>query len=139
MPYTFAVLEPEFLGQVYDYFLHERIVLANGSALLEAKPENLGRDIVPMPQPLIQRIVDDTLTPVFQPLNFTELLDKRVIDPACGSGGFLTAAFAYLVETAVATCLSSGDHSHIYQTAQGWQLRFAQKRKLLACIYGLDF
>lgn len=137
-PYTFAVLEPEFLGEVYEYFLHERIVLVGGVAQLQAKPENQGRDIVPTPPPLIQRVVRDTLTPVLQASDFATILEKRVIDPACGSGGFLVTAFAHLVETAVAACLSSGDYSAIYQTTQGWQLRFAQKRALLACIYGVD-
>ncbi|MCP4357335.1 MAG: N-6 DNA methylase [Chloroflexi bacterium] len=143
-PYTFAVFEPEFLGQVYDYFLHERIVLVDGTAQLQPKPENEGRDIVPTPQPLIQRIVHDTLTPIFKSLSFDEILDKKVIDPACGSGGFLVTAFAHLVEAATNALLSdndqssSDDQSFIYQTTQGWQLVFAKKWELLGCVYGVD-
>lgn len=137
-PYTFAVFEPEFLGQVYDYFLRERIALADGAARLQAKPENEGRDIVPTPQPLIQRIVADTLTPLFQGTTFDEILSKKLIDPACGSGGFLVAAFVHLIEAAINALRAADDRTAIYQTAQGWQLAFAQKRALLSCIYGVD-
>ncbi|MCP4363213.1 MAG: N-6 DNA methylase [Chloroflexi bacterium] len=137
-PYTFAVFEPEFLGQVYDYFLHERIVISEGTTRLQPKPENEGRDIVPTPQPLIQRIVYDTLTPVFTSLSFDEILDKKIIDPACGSGGFLVAAFAHLIEAATDAFLSIGDQSSIYQTAHGWQLTFEKKRALLNSVYGVD-
>lgn len=137
-PYTFAVFEPEFLGQVYDYFLHERIDLADSAAWLQAKPENEGRDIVPTPQPLIQRIVADTLTPLFQGATFDEILGKKLIDPACGSGGFLVAAFAHLIEAAISALLAVDDRAAIYRTTQGWQLTFVQKRALLGCIYGVD-
>ena len=137
-PYTFAVFEAEFLGQVYDYFLHERIVIAEGIVQLLPKPENEGRDIVPTPQPLIQRIINDTLMPIFESLSFSEVMNKRVIDPACGSGGFLVVAFTYLIDVAIDAFLSVGDQSAIYQTAQGWQLTFEKKRELLGCIYGVD-
>lgn len=137
-PYTFAVLEPEFLGQVYEYFLRERIVLSDGRVQLQAKPENEGRDIVPTPPPLIQRIVHDTLRPVFQSLQPDEIHSKTIIDPACGSGGFLIAVFTHLIECTIHASLSSGDHSAIYETTQGWQVRFAKKRELLTCIYGVD-
>lgn len=137
-PYTFAVFEPGFLGQVYDYFLRERIVLLPDGAQLQTKPENEGRDIVPTPQPLIRRIVYDTLTPIFQLLRFEQILDKRIIDPACGSGGFLVAAFAHLIEAATQALLAEEDYSAIYETALGWQLRFEKKRELLGCIYGVD-
>ncbi len=137
-PYTFAVFEPEFLGQVYDYFLHERIIVSNDIAQLRPKPENEGRDIVPTPQPLIQRIVHDTLTPLFAPLSFSEILGKKVIDPACGSGGFLVVAFTHLMEAATNLFISIDNQSAVYQTGHGWQLTFDKKCELLNCIYGVD-
>ena len=60
-PYTFAVFEPEFLGYVYEQFLHERIDVSDTPAKLHPKPGNEGRDIVPTPPPLINRIVADTI------------------------------------------------------------------------------
>lgn len=138
-PYTFAVIEPEFLGYVYEQFLHERIDIANETATLQPKPENEGRDIVPTPPPLINRIVRDTLPTILEGLSFEEILEKKIVDPACGSGGFLISAFNQLIEMATAIFEAQNNQAAIFQTADGWQLTFQKKCELLQnCIYGVD-
>lgn len=138
-PYTFAVFEPEFLGYVYEQFLHERLYFSDATVILNPKPENEGRDIVPTPPPLINRIVRDTLPPIFEGLTFEEILEKRVIDPACGSGGFLISAFSLLIETATRFFETRNDQESIFRVGDGWQLTFQKKCELLQnCIYGVD-
>lgn len=138
-PYTFAVFEPEFLGYVYEQFLRERIDISAQTAILRPKPENEGRDIVPTPPPLINRIVRDTLPSIFEGLSFEQILEKKIIDPACGSGGFLISAFNQLVEIATAIFEAHNNQTTIFQTTGGWQLTFQKKCELLQnCIYGVD-
>ncbi len=138
-PYTFAVFEPGFLGYVYEQFLHERIYISDAAVRLHPKPENEGRDIVPTPPPLINRIIDDTLPSIFEGLRFEEILEKKIIDPACGSGGFLIAAFSQLIETAINSFEAQNNQNAIFQTTDGWQLTFQKKCELLqSCIYGVD-
>lgn len=138
-PYTFAVFEPEFLGYVYEEFLHERLYPINGTVRLQPKPENENRDVVSTPPPVIERIVQDTLSEVFSGLSFVEILDKKVVDPACGSGGFLISAFSYLMELATEALVIADDFSAIFKTLNGWQLTFEKKCVLLRhCIYGID-
>ena len=138
-PYTFAVFEPEFLGSVYEQFLTERIVIESGIVKLTPKPEHVDRDVVATPQPIIERIVQNTLYPTLQHLDASEIMKKRVLDPACGSGGFLISAFGLLMDVITSLYEKAEDYSKIYETSDGWQLTFEQKCNILtSCIYGVD-
>lgn len=138
-PYTFAVFKPQFLGSVYEHFLQDRLKVESGRVVLAPKPENAGRDIVSTPQPLIERIVQDTLAPSLQDLSVPTILDRRILDMACGSGGFLIAAFDLLADIATTSHVAAGNRQAVYQVADGWRLTFEEKCKLLqACVYGVD-
>ncbi len=138
-PYTFAVFKPQFLGSVYEHFLQDRLKIVSGRGVLTPKPENEGRDIVPTPQPLVDRIVQDTLGPRLAGLSVPSMLDRRILDIACGSGGFLISAFDLLADAATTAYVAVGNQQAVYRTADGWQLTFEEKCKLLqACIYGVD-
>ncbi len=138
-PYTFAVFEPEFLGSVYEQFLTERVKTLDGIARLTPKPEHEGKDIIATPRPFIERIVQDTIYPTLHDLSASEILEKRVLDPACGSGGFLISAFDLFMDTTTSAYLQAEDYSAIYEVSDGWLLTFEQKCKILtSCIYGVD-
>ena len=138
-PYTFAVFKPQFLGSVYEHFLQDRLKIVSGRVVLAQKPENEGRDIVPTPQPLIERIVQDALAPRLQGLSPSTILSRRILDMACGSGGFLVSAFDLLADTVTTAYVATDNRQAVYQTTDGWQLTFEEKCKLLqACIYGVD-
>lgn len=138
-PYTFAVFKPQFLGTVYEHFLQDRLKIVSGRVVLAPKPENEGRDIVPTPPPLIERIVQDTLAPRLQHLSVLDLHRQRILDMACGSGGFLIAAFDLLADLATTSYIATGNRQAIYPVIDGWQLTFEEKCRLLqSCIYGVD-
>lgn len=138
-PYTFAVIEPEFLGSIYEQFLTERITSENGSVKLTRKPEHVDRDIVQTPRSIIERIVQDTLYPSLQQQSLSDILTKKIIDLACGSGGFLISAFDVLIDVVTTAIVQAGNYNEIYEVTDGWQLTFEAKCKLLTnCIYGVD-
>ncbi|HYT44007.1 MAG TPA: N-6 DNA methylase, partial [Methylomirabilota bacterium] len=138
-PYTFSVFEPEFLGSVYEQFLTQRVIIDGGTAYLIRKPEHVDRDIIATPRSIIEKIVQDTLSPSIQNLDISSILDKKVLDPACGSGGFLISAFDVLVDVVIMAYLQLGDDRAIYKTPNGWQLTFEEKCRILTnCIYGAD-
>lgn len=138
-PYTFTVFEPEFLGQVYEQFLIERIVKVNNVPTLQTKPENVNRDVVFTPQSLIRRVVEETALPYVATMDSAQLLACKTIDPACGSGGFLISLFDIFSDFLVSVYQQTGETQHIYETDNGWQLTFEQKCQLLtSCIYGVD-
>ena len=138
-PYTFSVFEPEFLGSVYEQFLTQRITTENGLVKLTPKPEHIGRDIVATPRPLIERIVQDTVYASLQGLSSSDILKKKLLDPACGSGGFLISSFDAFIEAMTTAYLQAGEYGAIYESADGWQLTFEQKCHILTqCMYGVD-
>lgn len=138
-PYTFSVIEPEFLGSVYEQFLTERIQIQSGQTALVKKPENVDRDIVSTPRPLIDKVVADTLIADLQGLTAEEILQKQLLDPATGSGGFLISALEVLMDVTIAAYRRAGDTQSIYEREDGWHLIFERKCELLTrCIYGID-
>ncbi len=138
-PYTFLVFEPEFLGSIYEQFLTERISVGNGNITLTRKPEHVGRDIVATPRPIIERIVQDTIYPSLRQMSLPDILTKKIIDLACGSGGFLISAFDVLMDAVTTAFVQAGNYNEIYEVTNGWQLTFEAKCKLLTnCIYGVD-
>jgi hypothetical protein len=138
-PYSFAVFEPEFLGFVYEQFLRDRVVVDSGRPLLRPKPENQDRDVVATPPQIIERIVRETLVEPTRGCTAEHLLTLKVLDPACGSGGFLIAAFEAMCDSLIAAYERTGDTSAVFKSADGSQLVFAQKCNLLThCIYGAD-
>lgn len=143
-PYNFAVLDADFLGQVYEHFLAKRLELfADGSIGLVQKPAYEGREIVTTPQPLVEAVIQRAFDARFAAApvtTFEELCDIRVLDVAIGSGRFLVHALDKLVSTAIETLKRNPNDSRIYKSSPNeFRLRFECKRQLLEqCLFGID-
>jgi type I restriction-modification system DNA methylase subunit len=146
-PYSFSVLDADFLGQVYELFLGQQLVFkSNGSVGLEFKPAYEHREIVTTPQPL----VDEVVRRVFQSklsqlktdkaLTINVIKQLRVFDVAVGSSRFLLQAFDELVDTAIEILRNQDDQSLIYRiTDNNYKLAFSVKKELLKnCLFGCD-
>ena len=88
------------------------------------------------PEVLVERILDWTLDPAINEALSTDepentLLDLKILDPACGSGHFLTAA-AERVGSALATlrCAKSDPSTE--------EIKRARRDVVQHCIYGVD-
>ncbi len=138
-PYTFSVFDSEFLGLVYEFFLLKRLTINNNEVILQSKPENINRDVVFTPRLLVDYIVQSLLEPALADLDLENLLAKKIIDPACGSGGFLLSAFDFLINRFVDYYRLNNDQTYIFDTGDGWQLSFDKKKDILInCLYGVD-
>jgi len=146
-PYNFSVLDADFLGQVYEHFLAQRLVIdGNGQVRLEKKPAYEDREVVTTPQPLVDEIVRRTLLGRFTELEarsgltFDVLTSLRVIDIAVGSSRFLLRCLDQLVDAAIAHFVRINDPARVYQKTQNeYRLSFEAKKKLLVnCLYGID-
>lgn len=146
-PYTFAVLDSNFLGQVYEVFLTQRLAVENGVLSLKDKPVYEDREIVTTPQIIVDEVAKRTLYSAFfqkrgnrAAIPFDELCALKVLDIAVGSGRFLLKAFDLLVEEAVRHYQVEGARGEIFQRSVGdWQLCFSKKRAILAnCLFGID-
>lgn len=146
-PYSFSVLDADFLGQVYELFLTKRMAINDANeVILESKPAYEGREVVTTPQPLVDEVVRRTIQGCYaklrsaESLSFEQLKESRVLDMAAGSGRFLLRCLDELVDFAIEICRASGDSKSIYKRAENdYRLSFEQKRSLLkSCLFGID-
>ncbi|MBE7506846.1 MAG: N-6 DNA methylase [Planctomycetia bacterium] len=170
-PYEFSVLTADILGQVYEQFLGEVIVLKGRQAKVEPKPEvRKAGGVYYTPTYIVDYIVRHTVgrllgdepatgvaagepaarvdripaPPSKTPKDAAKL---RILDPACGSGSFLIAAYQYLLDWHLRWYVADDPEKHatgkkaeIFRGKGGaWRLTTAErKRILLNNIYGVD-
>ena len=144
-PYTFAVVETEVLGEIYEQFLGEVIVVEEGVVTITNKPEiRESGGVVPTPSFIADAIVARTLGPIFDGRSPKELSNFKLIDTCCGSGIFLLSAYDFVLGHYLDWYVADGAEKHagtaIYQTGENiWRLTFDEKRRiLLAHLRGVD-
>ena len=146
-PYSFSVLDADFLGQVYELFLTKRMAIdETGKVILEDKPAYEGREVITTPQPLVDEIVRRTFQgrfPRFQnskSYDLDKLKEIRILDMAAGSGRFLLRCLDELVDIAIDISRAAGDKVSIYKRAENdYRLSFENKCTLLhCCLFGID-
>ncbi len=146
-PYRFDFVRPDFLGSVYERFLGSTLRLtAAGRAKVEEKPEvRHAGGVYYTPRYIVDAIVEGTLGPLVAGKTPEEMLELRVVDPACGSGSFLLAAFQYLVEKHEAYYLANlkklpkkSRENFIVRDGTP-RLTLRRKQEILTrCIFGVD-
>jgi hypothetical protein len=139
-PYLFSTIPVEILGSVYERFLSS-IVLDNGK--VELKPDlRKAEGVYYTPRFVVNAIVEETLGRYLQESDQSTIQQLKILDPACGSGSFLLAAFERI-------CLHYVDkltrHAELRHDDQCFlfdgdlHLTTAFKRKLLLDhIFGVD-
>ena len=144
-PYTFAVVETEVLGQIYEQFLGEVITVDGGAVAIVSKPEvRESGGVVPTPRYVVDAIVERTLAPVLQGKSPNDLAAFAAADICCGSGIFLLSVYEFLLDHYLSWYLANDRPQHvgttIYEGVAGqWRLLFEEKRRiLLAHIRGVD-
>jgi hypothetical protein len=136
-PYTFAVVETEVLGEIYEQFLGEVITVEAGAVQIVSKPEiRESGGVVPTPRFIADAIVERTVKPIIQAKSPDQLAGFTVADICCGSGIFLLAAYELLLEHHLAWYVSIDRAVNvgrtIYEAAAGqWRLTFDEKRRIL--------
>ena len=146
-PYSFGVLDAEFLGQVYDLFLSNRLAVnADGLITLEPKPAYEGREIVTTPQDIVHNLVKDVFNSKLiemgesGKLSQEAIMSLRILDVATGSGRFIIKSFDELIEATINSIIESGNITALYKVSEGdYRLPFEIKKELLkSCLYGID-
>ncbi|MCY4539705.1 MAG: N-6 DNA methylase [Chloroflexi bacterium] len=142
-PYEFSVLPADILGQVYEQFLGKVIELsAGGGVRVQEKPEvRKAGGVYYTPAYIVDYIVENTVGDLLWGKTPDEAAQLRILDPACGSGSFLTGAYQYLLDWHLNYYR---EHPKQYrnrrrETADGFILTTAEKRRILQNnIYGVD-
>nr|MDA8073528.1 N-6 DNA methylase [Actinomycetota bacterium] len=136
----FANLGPEELGSVYESLLELHPRIETDAARFElfavAGNERKSTGSYYTPTSLITALLDEALDPLLEeaegaPEPQAAILSITVLDPACGSGHFLTAA-----ARRIAARLASVETGELNPTPQA--IRHALRQVVGRCIYGID-
>lgn len=97
--YEFSVVDPFIIGQIYELFLEEKLVISDdGSVTAVRKPEAVdSQGAVNTPKNVTDIIVEQTLSAIYAGKNIAEVRNLRTADICCGSGNFLLSAYEYII------------------------------------------
>lgn len=147
-PYAFSVLSADILGQVYEQFLGKVIRLTDThKAIVDDKPEvKKAGGVYYTPIYVVDYIVQRTIGSLIEGKTPKQVEKLRVLDPACGSGSFLIAAYQFLLDWHFVWYLQNDPDKHsrgrkptLSQTNTGSKLTIdARKRILINNIFGVD-
>ncbi len=144
-PYEFSVLPAEILGQVYEQFLGRVIRLTpKHHAVVEDKPEvKKASGVFYTPSYIVDYIVRKTLGPLLAGKTPDDVAQLKIVDPACGSGSFLIAAYQYLLDWHLQLYTADGTRKHTAKLYQGkggiWHLTIDERKRILMnSIFGVD-
>lgn len=146
--YEFSVVDPFIIGQIYELFLAEKLVVGvNGEIVAEPKPEAVdSQGVVNTPKNITDIIVEQSLSTVFEGKTPAELQKIRIADICCGSGNFLLSAFEYTVNYCVGWYINNELEKALRDGilianlgGDSYQLSYAVRRNiLLHNIWGVD-
>jgi hypothetical protein len=98
-PWDFAAIGDDILGIVYERFLGNVVTVKKSQATIEEKPEvRHAGGVYYTPRFVVDTIIRRVVGPKIQGKTPAQVLDVKILDPACGSGSFLVAALQYLFD-----------------------------------------
>lgn len=137
--YSFSVFSSDILGNIYEIYISKQLAIISGTVVLQSKPDNIDRDVVTTPTPIINDILRHTVKEFCTGKTDDEILDSSFADIACGSGAFLLETYQLLQDILVDYYLANKPESLISTSVDTYKLSFLAKRTLLErCIYGVD-
>ncbi|MCI2228290.1 N-6 DNA methylase [Polaribacter sp. MSW13] len=137
--YSFSVFSSDILGNIYEIFLGEQLIIKNSQVSIKKKPENIDRDIVTTPTFIIQDILRQTIVKHCKHKTDKEILSSSFADIACGSGAFLLESYQLIQDILVDYYLENDIKKLIQTSIKTFKLPFEIKKKILEnCIYGID-
>ena len=144
--YEFSVIAADILGQVYERFLGKVIEVRSADhetrVSVEEKPEvRKAGGVYYTPEYIVDYIVENTLGKLLDGATPDQAEQLRVLDPACGSGSFLTGAYQFLLDWHIDYYRRhpAQFRNRRRETAEGILLTTTEKRRiLLNNIYGVD-
>src|SRR3990167_8853451 len=123
--YDFSAISADVLGGIYEQYLGH--ILKQATKRASVKKEHKKRKeqgIYYTPQFVVDYIVKNTIGKILLEKSYREMMDLKVLDPACGSGSFLIRAYDELV--------------NYFEKKDKQANLFTKFRILTANIYGVD-
>ncbi|MCP3660397.1 MAG: adenine methyltransferase [Bacteroidetes bacterium] len=137
--YSFSVFSSDILGNIYEIFLGEHLLIENNTVKLVKKLENIDRDVVTTPTFIIQAILKDTVIKHCKDKTDQQILNLTFGDISCGSGSFLLETYQLLNDILIDYYLGTDPKKLVKVSVNMFKLPFALKKQILEnCLYGVD-
>ena len=144
--YTFAVIEPGILGEVYELLLGEALeIRPKRKVEVVFKPEvKASGGVCATPQYIVENIVKKTIRAQIDGKTLAKLAPYTTADIACGSGIFLLVAYQAFLDYYRDWYIQDGATKHIgprlFEAGMGrLELTLEERRRILLLhIYGVD-
>ncbi|WP_277111724.1 Eco57I restriction-modification methylase domain-containing protein [Chryseobacterium taklimakanense] len=144
-PYDFNYIPIHILGNIYERFLGKIIVVEDGKARIELKPEvRKAGGVFYTPKYIVDYIVENTVGKKIADKKPKEIAKLKFADIACGSGSFLIGVYDFLLDYYKKYYNQNPDEAKkdgcIYDAEnQLWVLSIRQKQQiLLDNVFGVD-
>lgn len=145
-PYNFAQIGVELLGSIYERYLGTKTHLTASRA--KSKDDQEARKkagVYYTPRYVVDFIVANTVGPVIEGKDPSKIRSIRIVDPACGSGSFLIAAYQYLLDyhlrwyRAHPKKTANENQPALFESSEGGKLSIEEKARILKNnIFGVD-
>ena len=97
--YRFEAIGDDLLGIIYERFLGSTITIKQNNVEAEPKPEvRHAGGVYYTPRFVVNTIIRRVVGPKIKDKSPLEVLNTKILDPACGSGSFLIAALQFLFD-----------------------------------------
>ena len=143
-PYDFSVIDPTILSQIYEKYLGSKVeLIENNTISIVSEPEVIASNgVVPTPNKIVKQIVEETLTPFFERIDYEKSKTLKVADICSGSGTFLISVFDFLLEKRTEFLLNEEviDTDKLIPSGNNsWNLSLIEKQQILhENIFGVD-
>ncbi len=141
--YMFDQIPGDIFGNIYEQYLGTILAGTGKRVKLDSKSGKRKKmGIYYTPSYIVDYIVKNTVGEYIKDKKIDEILDVKIMDPACGSGSFLTRAFKEICSI-IREKLNKGDEGSksLFKKPKEElkDLNLGQKIEILRnCIYGVD-
>ncbi|WP_377888881.1 Eco57I restriction-modification methylase domain-containing protein [Alkalihalobacillus sp. R86527] len=142
-PFRFDVIPVTLIAEIYEYFLAKKIEKVDGKVVESLKGiYQKTQGGISTPKHIVEFISEKTITPE-NCKSVNDILKLKILEPACGSGVFLVAAYE-IIEKRLKELYTSGlvepeykewfieVEDNVYLTVN------AKKSIMNSCLYGID-
>lgn len=144
-PYCFDVIPLKSISDIYDLFLGFHLEYDDNGVLCNVLKSEFRKSngAVTTPEDLVANTIRSTITPEYlQLLSNEQILNLKILDPACGSGVFLVSLYDYIatqIETNIEEKQDILPDKYTYEK-DGKKYLNLDGRKLIInqCLYGVD-
>lgn len=136
-PYRFDVIPTKVIAKIYEEFLSYSLRVKNGIVIAELKEDYVKTNgAIPTQEFIADAICRETISKSRYD-NYQEVLSTKVLDPCCGSGVFLLAAYEAFADIMMELTPSNNKWC-VVEDGKKYLTISAKQEIMKNCLFGID-